>query len=129
MPKIIRDFIASGRSEHGVGFFAGDKLAVEIARNMGKSQTRQFKRKGEVPGGFFRYLKERRIIPLSADTTRETIGRTVNDLLEFLWTCPYQNQKARDAGEYIRKLILLSIYPDLKRAYRGYKKPARSRAT
>ncbi len=119
MPKIIRDFIKSGRTECGVGYFAGDILAVEKARKMTKNQIRQFKRHGLVPGSFISYLKDCGIIPITAKTSKGSMGRTIHEFLEFLWTCPCKDEAMRDAMEFVRKLILTSVHPELKSSFCG----------
>ncbi|MGA2402512.1 MAG: hypothetical protein ABSG91_12540 [Syntrophobacteraceae bacterium] len=119
MPKILKDFIRSGKSAQGAGFFADDEVAVKISRTIGRNQIRRFQRYGEVPTGFFRYVKERGIVPSSIDASKKAIGRSVDDLLNFLWNCPQRDEKSRDAADYIRKHILLSIHPELRKSFTG----------
>lgn len=117
MPKIIRDFVSSGKLRRGVGFWEDDHTAVEVARTMGKNQIHQFERYGKVPGAFFRYLKEKGLIPEATDTSRKAAGKSAQDLLEFLWRCPCTNEEARDALESMRKSILVWLYPEIRRSF------------
>jgi hypothetical protein len=56
MFKIISDFINSGNSSNGCGFFEGKSEALKYARTITKNQRRGYKRHGKLPKAFRDYL-------------------------------------------------------------------------
>jgi hypothetical protein len=116
---IIGDFVKSATTYDGCGFFKGDVLATRIAQKITKSQRKKFLRYGEIPGPFFLYLKEMGVLSKNINISAKAIGRTAEELADLLWNCSYDSESAKDAGEYLRKLILTFRIPMLEKSYSG----------
>lgn len=119
MFDIFKDFVNSGISHGGCGFFEKDELAIQYARKITKCQLKKFNRYKEIPGPFFSYLKAMEIIPKDTNISAKVVGRSAEGVAELLWRTPYKNEGHRDAGEYLRKMILTSRMPMLKKSYPG----------
>ena len=107
---IILDFVDSWISPNGKGFFEDDYDAIVASRKMSKNARHKYRRYGLVPLEFLEYLKWKHIIPESLDLNCAINGRSVNDLIEFLWNCPYENEVARDAGFHIRHMLMSYVF-------------------
>jgi hypothetical protein len=117
MCNILRDFMRSRNTSNGFGYFEGDPMAVKHASSMSKNQIRGSTRYQTVTRAFYAYLKEAGVVPQYVDTSSAATGRTVLDLSSFLRRCPYENGGQRDVAEHIRRLILTSLFPELKKSF------------
>jgi len=112
MSKIVSDFIESGNCIFGYGYFEGDKNVARYAAKVSRSQKRKYKRYGIIPAAFFNYLKN--IEAIKQEKFIPEKFRTIELLLDLLWSTPNRNQRKRSEGECLRVEILKEMMPWLK---------------
>lgn len=111
MLDIIEDFIKCGKAKGRYsGFFEGDVRAIKLSAGISKSQSRKYRRYGQIPSDFIKYLQE---IGVVLDDENIYAVRTVQDILDLLW----KNRKQVDDWnlvQFFREKLLNKIFPGLR---------------
>jgi len=114
MNRVLNDFVNSSRNANGSGFFDGDPMAYDTARDLSKNQVRKLRRYELVPLHIFQYLARAGVIRQS-DVPQGP--KTKGWLLDFLRWYRYKNEQSRSFGEYLYREILKADYPFLAMSF------------
>jgi hypothetical protein len=113
--KIIKDFIKSRNELDGVGYFKGDKKAVQFAASVGNNQKMKFQKYGIVPKALVEMMAEYWCLqgkdsPIHHDVA---YGR----FLTLLLYGPYRNESGKQICEKLYHDLICTDMPWLERSF------------
>lgn len=108
--QAFEDFYASRRSGCGCGMFDGIFAAADHANRVTMSQRRRYRWKGIVPRPFLDFLKYMGVLPEDyKDSKPITFGKLACLLQDPGF--PYEDNKAKSAGQFIARSLLKDSLP------------------